>query len=1545
MKQKYCLIILLFYFFLINSNVYSQQLFWAEPEVLQSRDVRFPMAQSGGGLIVVMWQEYDNGNIYLSYKSSRDLFSWNENLRFKGPYSYKGKEVPMFSFVVDAEANIILAVANSEDRVLLMLSEDEGNSFTQKTVYSSVTITSPRLFFSDGGVLYLFVSNDSEDALSIYYTDFGLSLFKGYGSSISFEPFVRERARVLNFLPYHTSYNGREYVVYQSQNTGIVEPYQLYLKISDKNGNFNINDSPILLTSLREEIEGESQAYNKFDNQRPFITNVGDNLVVVWERSYIGRQQQIYLIEIDRNGNLINNGSTVSPYYSRVSEGNYTCLNPKAFVFRNSLYLLWFDNRRGVNHIIMSQKDGEFWREKDISRDISGDSIYAWFIQERGLLSIFWENQYRSISKLISVAPDQFVQKPVITPINFVAERPNKSDEVRLRWNVPSDYSGISGFSYVWSQYAYQSVPEIIMARASVTSITNEALGEGNWYFHLKAMDNAENWSDTVTVKYVKDTLPPGEVMFLNLDWDEQGYLGSNNLELKWISAADNNGISGYSYSIKRISTDAFSADLPESELWDVLYDKNYILDEKFSGHIDLSVPDRVVTQQLEKKYINYDNGFWVFAVAAVDLAGNIGEPEKIFFRLNKYIPVTIISSITADDDGLGKIFLNIRGRGFTEEGTVHTVFLDEDGEEPYDYTFKLQDFDYTVESNRYISNLVIDSIDDGKYLLGMVHPERGVKIADDTITLESPGTVKIGDYTYSYSPFFSLKEKVWLSFSINTLFVILIVILLGLALVLAFKKILVLESERRELKNEVISIIHGKFTQKQKDDKMKKLKIKGFGLRFKYTMLITILVVIIVLMISIPLSFIMIQTQTTTLAQGLEQNARVLLGSLSTSSGDFLIDRATRELNVLTNQITIMPEAKYAVITGISPFIGETTPGINEEYVWAVSNEEALEGLIQGEFEPGISKISDGVSAYVGELANEINTKAIINVTEDVQELENLTAEVLPLIGSTRPVDQVRILEIGQATGNLERRIDLALSEIAADMRSMPEFKYEDLEEDYIFYMPIVYRKPGEEIYYRGMVRLGISAVTILEEIDSSTFRLILTIAIIALVAVGLGTLGALILASITISPIKKLVAGVEKIRDTEDKEKLKDHSINIKQQDEIRILADTVNQMTQGLVKAAAASKELTVGKEVQKMFIPLKTDSKGAKTTTGGEKNENVEIFGYYEGAKGVSGDYFDYIKLSEQYYAVIKCDIAGKGVPASLIMVEVATLFLAHFRNWTLKSPGLKIDKLVYTMNDMLEERGFKGRFAALTIVIIDIIKGACYFCNAGDNIIHIYNSKQKKMVMDELPKSPAAGVFPSMIVETQSGFTQVMKKLNKGDILFLFTDGLDEAQRLFRDTDFKTIACTEEGLEKGDDHGGTHLKGSEFEELSVKRLQSIINAVLNRGTYKLEKFHNPNPEEEIDFDFSECEPTVENAVLGLMAVEKMFRIYQYPDASQNDVVFVDKMIDKFLKGHFIQYDVFFGNPLEVDEDSNYIRFSHLKEDSQYDDLTIIGIKKE
>jgi hypothetical protein len=61
----------------------------------------------------------------------------------------------------------------------------------------------------------------------------------------------------------------------------------------------------------------------------------------------------------------------------------------------------------------------------------------------------------------------------------------------------------------------------------------------------------------------------------------------------------------------------------------------------------------------------------------------------------------------------------------------------------------------------------------------------------------------------------------------------------------------------------------------------------------------------------------------------------------------------------------------------------------------------------------------------------------------------------------------------------------------------------------------------------------------------------------------------------------------------------------------------------MTHGLVKAALASQDLTIGKEVQKMFIPLDTDDLGRKLTSGYQDTPFAQFFGYYEGAKVFRG----------------------------------------------------------------------------------------------------------------------------------------------------------------------------------------------------------------------------------------------------------------------------------------------------------------------------------
>jgi serine phosphatase RsbU (regulator of sigma subunit) len=417
-----------------------------------------------------------------------------------------------------------------------------------------------------------------------------------------------------------------------------------------------------------------------------------------------------------------------------------------------------------------------------------------------------------------------------------------------------------------------------------------------------------------------------------------------------------------------------------------------------------------------------------------------------------------------------------------------------------------------------------------------------------------------------------------------------------------------------------------------------------------------------------------------------------------------------------------------------------------------------------------------------------------------------------------------------------------------------------------------------------------------------------------------------------------------VETIRDTENKADLAGKDIAVKSKDEIAVLGDTINDMTHGLVKAALASQDLTIGKEVQKMFIPLETDSQGNKLTTGRSDTKGAEFFGYYEGAKGVSGDYFDYLKLDDRYFAVIKCDVAGKGVPAALIMIEVATLFLNFFKTWKPTQEGMKIERVVYQINDFIESRGFKGRFAAFTLCLFDSVTGEVHFCNAGDNIVHWYDASEGRMKLTTLPESPTAGVFPNFMIEMKGGYTVQKLKLDVGDTLLLYTDGIEEAKRRFRDKNYKEIECTEGGAEKDTPHGN-HSVGQADEELGYERVEGILDAVMKGGRFSLSKYHNPNPDEKLEFDFSACKGSVEEMIMALVAVEKVFRLYRDPSAGEESRVMVDKKVDAFLKDRFDQYRVYCARTRDNPEHPEYMYYTHIKEDDQYDDLTILGIRKK
>jgi serine phosphatase RsbU (regulator of sigma subunit) len=486
------------------------------------------------------------------------------------------------------------------------------------------------------------------------------------------------------------------------------------------------------------------------------------------------------------------------------------------------------------------------------------------------------------------------------------------------------------------------------------------------------------------------------------------------------------------------------------------------------------------------------------------------------------------------------------------------------------------------------------------------------------------------------------------------------------------------------------------------------------------------------------------------------------------------------------------------------------------------------------------------------------------------------------------------------------------------------------------------MYRQGAEDNYLRGLIRLEVSVESIMEAILRGQIVLLRTIGLVALAAIFVGTIGAFVFSTLIIRPIRNLVKHIEVIRDTEDKSKLAGVDIQIKTSDEIAILGNTINDMTHGLVKAALAASDLSIGKEIQKKFIPLEVDAHGNKQSSGFKKTANLNFFGYYEGAKGVSGDYFDYKDLDGRYYAIIKCDVAGKGIPAALIMIQVATMFLNYFKQWKPDEKGMRIEEVVYQINEFIETLAFKGRFAAFTLCIFDSETGVVRFCNAGDNIVHLYDASEGRIKTITLPASPATGVLPNFMIESTGGYKVQTLTIDKGDILLLYTDGIEEAKRKFRDSNFREITCEEGPLDSPHEN---HTCGQADEEMGADRVEAIINAVMAKQIYTLKKYHNPESEIELQFDFTACEGKVEEVIMAMVSVEKMFRCYKDPSADENSRVLTDKKVDEFLKKHFLQYRRYCINTREYPENPAYMYYTHVKEDEQYDDLTILGIKRK
>ena len=1518
---------------LISFYAYAEKYYWESPSRLSVKNTQFLHSASSGATSIALWQEVvpstgGDGVVYVSIAVySKGEWYTHERVTPAIPYSVNIPSIA--SATVDKEGTIIIASLNAKDRLALYNSKDGGHTFEEtEIVLPSNDFSSPYITTTSKGNYLLFLSKGANEKFSL------LTSFSKDGLEWEeLQEFISSSMTDRAFLPTHAispSRRANDVVVFQALTTMEGrKSYQLFSTYSMDGGR---------TFSFPEQITHEGE----FQNERPDLKAVSaqNEFVLTWERSN-NKTNNVGVCTVFLDGNGFPSSSIVD-----IFSGDGKAINPKILILNQELLISWTVEKDGRSTMYIY--DGEI-AEVETVRTTSSPMLFARPYDIDGNLELLWQ-EGQDVKHIMHIKPDNSIQKPKL--IGNIEEDRSGKKRLSVKLTLPFDSSGVAGYAYAWSKdKPPKDIEEVIQKFPTDTTLTYEPEEDGDWYVGVKVCDYAGNWSKIATVACTLDTTPPLPPEFESLTLDKNAFCTSNTVRLKWIApdtdekGASEEAIKGYTWKIERLNLSSIYRDFAnemqekEEEITDVALQE--YLKEKVS--VKTSMPLFVKNRADYIDLKNYDNGTYCLSVAAIDVAGNIGKPSIKFFALNKFIAYTIITNLDVKKDLNGAFSLSITGRGFREKGEIERVFIDRDGIAPYDLTLNADKF--SIVSDRFISQIRIDDLEEGKYKIGLLHSTRGIYFSTDYITVDEMGTIKFGNFNYSYKPRWLVNAGLSsiFNFSIYVRITLLCIFFASLSLyVVGIAKII---KEYKSLQIEIALLLGGNnMSEKQKITKSNEIKTRGIGLRFKLVLFTLLLVVSIILVLAIPLLSHFTKTQKDLLANSLLSKTETVLENMVSGSRSYLQEQNILELALLTNQANDIDDVIFATIT--SQDQERKKEGYN--FVWASSDANILQHINTDSLLLGQSELKGYTEENLSDSLTSLNIEASEYVGEPARLIEALNKEALNYVSRQDVAGKEKRDEIQASIRQTEEHITQRLKGLAnSGIGSYPPFdptKLSRSQLEYLFYKPILYRQTGDEAFVHGMVYLKISIENLLNQVDSKQKEVVAITITISLIALFAGILGAWILASIITKPLKELAVHVAMIRDTEDKEKLAGKSMKIRQKDEVGLLGEIINEMTENLSKSAATAKDLTVGKEIQKMFIPLDTDATGRKLISGKRVEKNVEFFGYYEGAKGVSGDYFDYVQLDERHYAIIKCDVSGKGVPASLIMVEVATLFINYFKDWSFKKNGFNMSGIVGQINDAIESRGFKGRFAAFTLCIFDSISGAAYFCNAGDNLINIYDAKTKKMKEIVLKETAAAGVFPTMLVDMKGGFPVEKVQINKGDVLFLYTDGIEDAKRMFRDENLKIIFCNEPGLKDGDWHE-THTVGQDSEEMGRERVQAIIESVLEKKKFILKKMHNPIKDEMFEFDFSTCEGTIEEAILALVSVEKIFRLYQDKSATDFDHVIVDKQVDAFLNKHFLQYPAYCLHREPHPEYKEYLYYTNIRQDEQYDDLTILAIKRK
>jgi sigma-B regulation protein RsbU (phosphoserine phosphatase) len=188
-----------------------------------------------------------------------------------------------------------------------------------------------------------------------------------------------------------------------------------------------------------------------------------------------------------------------------------------------------------------------------------------------------------------------------------------------------------------------------------------------------------------------------------------------------------------------------------------------------------------------------------------------------------------------------------------------------------------------------------------------------------------------------------------------------------------------------------------------------------------------------------------------------------------------------------------------------------------------------------------------------------------------------------------------------------------------------------------------------------------------------------------------------------------------------------------------------------------------ELTVAREIQMSIVP--------KIFPAFPGRPEFDVFAVLYPAKEVGGDLYDFFLLDDDHLCFTVGDVSGKGVPASLFMAVTKTLIKAKADIKT--ADNLKADEILHAVNNVLCEENDSGMFVTDFLGILTISSGEVVYSNGGHNLPYILRHDGTLIMLPKLA-GMALGVMDGITYHSAS------VKLNPGDSLIMYTDGVTEA---------------------------------------------------------------------------------------------------------------------------------------------------------------------